>query len=506
MQLGVLVALVLLVITTTAPALGASARAAEPAVASPEARVRWRSCGRSFQCGAIFVPVDYSKPNGRRTKVVLARAPALDRKHRIGALVMNFGGPGDPGTESLRSFVPELPREIRERYDIVSFDPRGTGASHPIDCISDRATDTLLAVDPTPETDAQLREFYAGKFGRIDLIQSCIDTRDGWLARVGSRNVARDLDRIRAALGERTLDYLGYSYGTVIGAAYAQQFPDRVGRMVLDSPVDLSETAQAETQEDGASFEHALDAFLRDCARRERCRFYSHGRPRAALGALQRRFEAGLTLPTRRIDGKRARRRAGVAAFYTALVAELYDKRFGWPDLAYALARAEHGDGTFLLALADSYNGRRANGTYDGLVDSAGIILCADRPDPLQPYDDWVNEYRSAGQDHPFLGGFLTDTPAGCDPRLPRPSDAELLGDVRATGTAPILVIGTTNDPATPYAGARDLVTRLAGSRLLTFVSTEHTAYPKTACVQRAVDRYLLDGRLPRAGTRCRAP
>jgi pimeloyl-ACP methyl ester carboxylesterase len=505
MRLGVLLALVLLV-NTTAPELAGQAGATGPAAAVTKDRVRWRSCGRSFECGAIFVPVDYSQPNGRRTKVALARARALEPKHRIGALVINFGGPGDPGTESLRGFVPELPREVRDRYDIVSFDPRGTGASHPINCISDRTTDTLLAVDPTPETDAQLREFYDGKFGRIDLIDSCVDRQDGWLARVGSRNVARDLDRIRAALGERTLDYLGYSYGTVIGAAYAQQFPDRVGRMVLDSPVNLSETAATESQQDGASFEHALDAFLRDCTRRARCRFHSQGRPRAALRTLQRRFEAGLTLPTRRIDGSRARRRAGVAAFYTALVAELYDKRFGWSDLAYALARAVRGDGTFLLALSDGYNGRRANGTYDGLVESAGIILCADRPDPLQPFDDWVNEYHLASQDHPFLGGFLTDTPAGCDPRLPRPSDTELLGDVRATGTAPILVVGTTGDPATPYAGARDLVTRLAGSRLLTFVSTEHTAYPKTTCVRRAVDGYLLAGRLPRVGTRCRAP
>jgi pimeloyl-ACP methyl ester carboxylesterase len=221
---GLLVALVLLVVTADVPALEANARPAA-AADTPKTTVRWRSCGRSFQCGAIRVPVDYSKPNGRRTKVVLARVRARDDKHRAGALVVNFGGPGDPGTVSLRGFVQELPREIRDRYDIVSFDPRGTGASHPIDCISDRAADTLMAVDPTPETDAQLREFYAGTFGGTDLIQSCIDEHGEWLARVGSRNVARDLDRIRGALGERTLHYLGYSYGTVIGAAYAQQFP-----------------------------------------------------------------------------------------------------------------------------------------------------------------------------------------------------------------------------------------------------------------------------------------
>ena len=154
--------------------------------------------------------------------------------------------------------------------------------------------------------------------------------------------------------------------------------------------------------------------------------------------------------------------------------------------------------------LADSYNGRRDDGTYDSLAESSGIIVCADQPEPLESYEQFVDEYHQAQKDYPFLGGYATDVPIGCDPRLPQPTESELVGDVRVSGVDPILVVGTTGDPATPYAGAKDLVQRLDGSRLLTYVATEHTAYPKNACINDAVDGYLLTGRLPRVGTRCR--
>jgi len=309
---------------------------------------------------------------------------------------------------------------------------------------------------------------------------------------------------LRAALGSDTLNYLGYSYGTVIGSVYAQEFPQRVGRLVLDGPVDFSEGEAGEVDESTGSFERALDAFLRHCAGSDTCPFRSGGHPRAALRALRDRFENGLTLPIYGLNGKRTARRAGVATFYTGVFSGLYDEEFGWPNLADALHLATRGDGTFLQYLADSYNGRRDDGTYDSLAESSGIIVCADQPDPLEPFDQYVSEYRQAQRDYPFLGGFATDVPFGCDPRLPKPAAAEVLGDVRASGTAPILIVGTTGDPATPYAGAQDLVQRIQGSRLLTFVSTEHTAYTKNGCINDAVDRYLLSGRLPAVGTRCR--
>ena len=186
------------------------------------------------------------------------------------------------------------------------------------------------------------------------------------------------------------------------------------------------------------------------------------------------------------------------------MISGLYDEEFGWPNLADALNSARHGDGTFLQLLADSYNGRRADGSYDSLAESSGIIVCADQPDSLETFEQFVAEYHQAQKDYPFLGGYATDVPTGCDPRLPQPTESEVLGDVRASGVAPILVVGTTGDPATPYVGAKDLVRRLEGSRLLTFVSTEHTAYTKNDCINNAVDRYLVSGQLPRVGTRCK--
>jgi pimeloyl-ACP methyl ester carboxylesterase len=495
------VALVALVLFTLAPLLD-FVDASGAAVS--DTTIHWRGCGHAFQCGSISVPVDYASPDGRQTRIAVTRQRALDPEHRIGSLVINFGGPGDPGTDTLRRFVAEVPKQIRERYDLVSFDPRGTGKSHPIDCIDDATTDKLLAVDPTPATNAALRAFYDGTEGGIDVVQACVDRYGSWLARLGSRNVARDLDLLRTALGERTLTYLGFSYGTVIGSVYAQQFPERVGRFVLDGPVDLSATSATDLDDSTAAFEHALDAFIAHCAHDHTCAFRSGGRPRAAVSKLHDRFERGLTLPAYRDNGRRSRRRAGIAAFDTAIVSALYDQDFGWPNLADALELATRGDGTLLQLLADSYNGRSSDGTYDSIGESSGLIVCADQPDPMESFESYVAEYDRAAHDYPFLGAFLTDVPLGCDARLPKPADNELLGDVRVSGVAPILVVGTTDDPATPYSGAQDLVGRIEGSRLLTFVSTEHTAYTKNTCINGAVDRYLLSGRLPREGTRCR--
>ncbi|HXY93394.1 MAG TPA: alpha/beta fold hydrolase, partial [Acidimicrobiia bacterium] len=397
--------------------------------ASPSATgIRWRACGHSFECGGLLVPVDYGNPAAGTVRIAVTRARARDPRRRIGSLVVNFGGPGDPGATSVRSFVGDVPGAIRDRYDIVGFDPRGTGHSDPIDCLSNAEEDTLNAVDPTPSTTAQLRAFYNGTYDGIDVVRRCVDRYGSWLARVGTRNVARDLDALRAALGDARLTFLGYSYGTAIGAVYAQQFPERVGRLVLDGAVDLSESQTSEAGEDAAGFEHALDQFLADCARRSGCDFHSGGRPSKALATLRDRFERGLTLPTYRDDGQRQKRRAGVGAFYTALVSALYDRQYGWPELAASLALAEHGDGSGLLALADEYNGRSPDGTYDSLAESSGVILCADSPDPMETFDQFVKEYRQASRDYPFLGAALTDTPTGCDPRLPRPSDGELLG------------------------------------------------------------------------------
>jgi pimeloyl-ACP methyl ester carboxylesterase len=430
--------------------------------------------------------------------IAVARLPATDPGHRIGSLVVNYGGPGDPGTQTLRLAGKTIPAAVRARFDIVSFDPRGTGASKPIDCIDDPTADRLYAEDPTPDTPADLTRFYAGTNTSVDLVKACIDKFGTWLAEVGTRNVARDLERLRSALGDPKLTYLGYSYGTVLGAVYAQMYPKRVRAMVLDSAVDLSDTPQQEELGNAQGFEKALDSFLADCAARTSCRFHSDGDPETALTALRDRFESGLRLPT--TDG----RRAGVAAFYLALVAALYDKQQGWPALAAALQAAEQSDGTILQLLADTYTGRDAKGHYDNIQEAIGSIRCADRDDAKESFDSYRNTFEQYSTQFPLLGRLVGGSPIGCDPRLPAVAPGEQVGDVRVTDAPPILIVGTTNDPATPYAGAVDLQQRIAHSRLLTFNSTEHGSYAKNIpCIDNKVNRYLLTLKLPPAGARC---
>jgi len=254
----------------------------------------WQACGGKLQCAELTVPVDYSQPDGEQVEIAVARLRASSPDQRLGSLVFNFGGPGDAGTETLGGYASQIPASIRARYDLVSFDPRGTGRSRPVECIDDTTADRLNAVDPTPDSDADLRSMYDGTHDPVDVVARCVARNGAWLAQLGSRNVARDLDRLRTALGEKTLSFVGYSYGTVIGSVYAQMFPDRVGRMVLDSPVDLSADPLEELRGNSQGFEQALEDFLADCAKNPDCSFHSDADPTRALATLERRFERGL--------------------------------------------------------------------------------------------------------------------------------------------------------------------------------------------------------------------
>jgi pimeloyl-ACP methyl ester carboxylesterase len=470
----------------------------------PAQKLTWHKCGK-LECSTLKVPVDYSQPDGEQVGIAVSRKRATDPSKRMGSLIVNFGGPGDAGSTTLADFVDSYPKEIRERYDLVSFDPRGVGKSRPVVCVDPATTDALNAEDPTPDSDAELRSFYDGTNDVTDFVAACVAKNGSWLGQLGSRNVARDIDRLRAALGDDKLDYLGYSYGTVLGAVYAQMFPQHVRRMVLDSPVDLSVNALQELQADAGGFEHALESFLQWCAADKKCAFHSSGDPESAFRALQQKFEAGAQLTTETAGGEPSTRKAGVAAFYTAVLSALYDKTYGWPELGQALEDARTGDGSLLLALADSYNGRRDDGTYDNIEQVFDAIHCDDRYDPTQSWEDFVAEYRRQVQAYPLLGAYTGSTKLGCDPRYPEPPASEQLGDVRVNGAPPVLILGTTHDPATSYQGAIDLQSRIAGSRLVSFDSTEHTAYTKSACIDRLTDAYLLKGTVPKAGITCKA-
>lgn len=504
-SLGVLVATICLSAPPLSPVRAIGASTTRPNVTSgtdesdqPAGTVTWKRCGGRLQCSTLPVPVDYADPTGETLDLALVRRRADDREHRIGTLVVNFGGPGDAGTETLRQTVEFLPAPVRRYFDILSFDPRGVGSSRPVTCIDDATFERAWSEDPTPNGAGDLPGFYDGTRSSVDLVGECVARNGDWLARLGSRNVARDLDRIREAVGDERLTYLGYSYGTLLGALYAQEFPDRVRAMVLDSAVNLSTTMSQDRHDNTAGFEAALGKFLEWCADHETCAFHSDGDPRGALEGLRARFEQGV-----RIDGD-ADRTVGVAEFYTALVAALYS-RDEWSFLAEALqAAAEDQDGSTLLLLSDLYAGRREDGTYSNFQQVLGIIVCDDDDEPLVAFDEFRAAYEALSAQYPFFGPLFGSGPAGCDPRLPRPRPDELTGDVRVDGTPPVLVIGTTRDPATPYAGAQDLQQRIAGARLLTVDNTGHGSYATgNRCVDRIVDSYLVSGEAPRRDRRC---
>ena len=466
--------------------------------ANTAAPLVWRDCGDGFECATLTVPVDYALPDGEQVAIAVTRKPATGPGPRHRSLVFNYGGPGDPGTETIRLAAETLPEAIRREFDLVTFDPRGTGDSRPIDCVDDATFERAWSEDVTPNGPADLPRFYDGTASSIDMIATCIAVQGDWLTHIGTRNVARDLDRLRTALGERRLTYVGYSYGTVLGAVYAQEFPLRVRALVLDSAVNLTESASDRQVGNAIGFEGALDAFLADCAADRRCAFHSDGAPRAALARLRDRFEDGLTVHAR------GRRTVGVSEFYTGILAALYS-RSAWPVLAQALHdAARRNDGEYLQLLNDTYTGRRPDGSFNNFQEAIGFIVCADRPEPRVSFAEYQATYARLTEQFPFFGAILGGAPIGCDPRIPMAAATETLGDVRATKAPPMLVLGTTHDPATPYIGARDLRTRLRGSRILTIDDTQHGGYGQdNACVDDHVDRYLLQRALPPRGARC---
>jgi pimeloyl-ACP methyl ester carboxylesterase len=468
----------------------------------------WTDCGDGFQCGTVTVPADWRAPSSAgagsapadTVPLALIRHPAESPADRIGSLVVNYGGPGESGVDYLRVTWSRLPAVVRARFDVVSFDPRGTGASRPIDCVDDAFLDLGTAVAPVPTTAAQLdvvhrynQQFAAG----------CVQRMGAYAGEVGTRNVARDLEAIRIALGEPKLDYLGYSYGTIVGITYAQMFPTTIRTMVLDGPPDYWLPARDYAYQQARGFMNALSAFL-DWCDQTHCSLASAGSPRDVLQQLIGRVDQAPLPATYTSDGVTRDGTLTPNLLESAVLSMLYDRSRGWPILADSLAQAvQEGSGAALLQLADQYLGRRPDGAWKPLVEANAVIGCVDRPTKKAPTTatELADVATFQAQLPPWGGAWATAVCVG----MPKPAKGDVLGDVKVRSAPPILVIGTTGDPAAPYAGAQSMTARIAGSQLLTFDSTEHTAYGRaiSTCIDDAVDTYLLGGALPPAGTHC---
>jgi pimeloyl-ACP methyl ester carboxylesterase len=457
-------------------------------------RLSWHTCHGSFRCATLAVPESYLRPGGSSFHLAVIEAPATADPAGAPDLVLNPGGPGGSGVQFLLETAAQL-APLRRHFNLVSFDPRGVGESDPVSCGSAADLERLLALDPAPSTPSQVATVVAGTRAFVRTCER--DTAYGVLDHVSTLDTARDMDRLRAALGKARLDYLGFSYGTYLGSVYAELFPGRVGRFVLDGAIDPALPAATFLAEQAAGFEGDLRDFEQWCSSRPSCAgSFTAGVP-AGVDRLLARLESGATLPVAASLAPPTRLDYGLAL--TGILAGLYSTS-SWPYLGQALAAAVAGSGSDLLGLADSYAGISPGGSASNALAANVAINCVDRrwPSSVPAIERLVPRLARVA---PVFGpseawgslacGFWPVPPGrGGAVHLPRP--------------LAILVVGSTGDPATPYAWARALVSQLEGSRLLTRVGDGHTAYFASTCIATFVDRYLVTGRLPPPGTVCR--
>jgi pimeloyl-ACP methyl ester carboxylesterase len=473
-------ALIVVVFTACTRSSTSSPTTSPSPTPSTQSSIAWVSCGSGFQCGSLAVPLDYSNPDKDTINIALIRKPATDPTRRIGSLLMNPGGPGASGIGFLRAFASSVPN-LNRWFDLVGFDPRGVGQSAPIHCLDATQEDAYNALDPVLD-DAQEKQAAIDAFKEFGA--GCQQLSARILPFVDTVSAAKDMDLMRIALGDAKLTYLGFSYGTLLGATYAGLFPTHVRALSLDGVVDprLSAIDSAITQAGG--FEQDLQAFLADCRSRASCTYGRPGDPGTKLNALMQRLDANpLAVGSRQLT--RGLALTGVA--YT-----LYDQSF-WPLLDQALTAADKGDGRFLLRLADLYYGEFS-------LDAFIVIECLDRPVPtdVASYDALGPAFAKAS---PFFGpGFQYSSLQCAYLGVPPTGHA---GPISADGAPPILLVGGTNDPATPYSWAQSLHQQLASSILLTRTGNGHTSYGASVCSQQAEDAYLISLTLPAEGTVC---
>ncbi|HWU22840.1 MAG TPA: alpha/beta hydrolase [Nocardioides sp.] len=454
-------------------------------------KLDWSSCGDD-ECASLSVPVDYAHPGKASVSLHVEKAPATSGKP-IGALVVNPGGPGAPGdylaSDAKHYFAPPL----RAAYDIVAFDPRGTGKSDPVDCLTDRQVDDFVAENPEPSTPAEIKAYVAE--GRT-FWKGCQQRSDALISHVSTVDAARDIDILRAALGQDKLDYLGFSYGTKLGATYAELFSKKVGRMVLDGAEDVALTTRQSALHQAAGFETALRSYVGNCVAKGNCFLGSTvDAGLARISGLLASIEKN-PLPT-----KSSRDLTVGNAFY-GVIAPLY-QRSEWSYLDAGLQQALQGDGTILMLLSDTYSSRNNDGTYaDNGIEAIGVISCLDDPWAIDPAKV-PSQYPAFEKASPTFGKVFAWGLTSCwgDPfrNTDRPGIV-----VDGAGAPPIVVIGTTRDPATPYEEAVALAKELRSGVLISRDGDGHTGYDKgNSCVDDAVHSYLIDGRVPQDGLSC---
>ncbi|MEU0028956.1 alpha/beta hydrolase [Streptomyces sp. NPDC006335] len=482
-------------------ALGALPRST-PAALAPYygQKAHWRSCGvPGFECATLRAPLDYDRPAGGDVRLAVSRKKATGPGERLGSLLVNPGGPGGSAVGYVQAYAGiGYPAQVRARYDIVAVDPRGVARSEPVECLDGPDMDTYTQTDSTPDDAREVTELVDTykKFA-----EACGAHSAKLLRHVSTVESARDMDIVRAALGDKKLNYVGASYGTFLGATYAGLFPGRSGRLVLDGAMDPSLPARRVNLDQTAGFETAFQSFAKDCVQQPDCPLGAKGTPSPEVGRNLKAFFRKLDahpIPTGDADG----RTLGEALATTGVIAAMYDES-SWAQLREALTSAmKERDGAGLLVLADSYYERDADGGYSNLMSANAAVNCLDLPPAYDSPEEAEKAVPAFEKASPVFGEGLAWASLSCAywPVAPTGEPHR----IEARGAGPIVVVGTTRDPATPYRWARALAAQLTSARLLTYEGDGHTAYGRgSACIDSAINAYLLRGTPPVPGKRC---
>lgn len=489
---GALLAAALVAVTSLPAAAVATSRpASAPATAHALA---WHTCDTRFRCATLPVPIDYAAPSRGHLGIAVVELPSTSA-HPVGDLVMNPGGPGGSGVQFLEQTT--FPASLRRSFDLVSFDPRGVGASDPVECVDGAGIRRLVALDPSPTTPAQI----ASVSGALrSFVAACsAHTSRLLLENVGSAVTVEDLDSLRAALGEAKLDYLGFSYGTYLGELYAQRYPTHVRALVLDGVVDPALSAATSDVEQAVGFERDLSDFFSWCPTNATCAKTLPGGAKAAYERIFTSLSSGGSIPAHLKPEYGGTEQVTLGVFETAVAGALYSSQT-WPLLAEALGLGLAGDGSILAAIAYSYEGLGANGRYSNQLAANTAINCVDRPYPTS-VAAYTRLAAAAASVAPDFGSSSIWGSFVCTFWPVRPQGR--VGPIHAPGSPPILVIGSTGDPATPYSWATAVARQLDHAVLLTRVGPGHTAYLYSSCIERWTNRYLTTLRLPPAHTTC---
>ncbi len=454
-------------------------------------KLAWKKCRGQDLCATLKVPLDYAHPEGRSISLSVLKVPAQSKKRRLGSMVVNPGGPGASGVDYAAAASSTFGSELLASFDVVGFDPRGVGTSTPLKCEGTKQLDELISSDPDPDTPAELK-YSDGLLD--DLGRGCLQQSGDLVRHMSTVEVAKDVDVLRAALGDPKLTYFGASYGTSIGATYAGLFPARVGRMVLDGALDpsISTTQQSLVQAKG--FEVALRAYVANCVDAGGC-FLGDSvdagtkRIREFLDSVERKPLPG--------DGSR-KLESGNALLGIWL--PLYSKSY-WGILDQALKSAFDGNGAQLLSLADAYVSRGPGGYQQNSLEALYAVNCLDHDDgiPSSEVAKYVPQFEKVS---PTFGAVFAYGLSACANWPVHTGDKG--APIEAKGAAPILVVGTTRDPATPLVWARSLADQLDSGILVKRDGDGHTGYQAgNPCVDRTVEAYLVSGKVPKGEVDC---